>query len=87
MYTVLTLKYGVNLLNTPVSCVLHERRSDWQHVNAFSHCVTLKCILLPQIISYSDTKMLVLVVMECKRACVIHVYELTFLLHTSTEYV
>ncbi len=57
--------------------------SDWQRVDAFSHCVTLKRVLLPQIISYSDTKLPVLVVMECKRARVIHVYELTFLLHTS----
>ncbi len=63
--------------------------SDWQRVNAFSHCVTLKRVLLLQIISYSDTKVPVFVVMECKHASVIHVYELTFLLHTSrsTEYI
>ncbi len=57
--------------------------SDWQRVNAFSHCITLKHVLLPQIISYSDTKVLVLGVMECKHASVIYVYKLTFLLHTS----
>ena len=56
---------------------------DWQHVNVFSHCVTLIRVLLSQMISYSDTKVLVLVVMECKRANVIYVYELIFLLHTS----
>ena len=64
--------------------------SDWQRVNVFSHshCVTLKRVLLTQIISYSNTNMPLLVVMECKRASVIHVWELIFLLHTSkpTEY-
>ena len=35
-------------------------------VNAFSHCVTQTCVLLPQIMCYSDTKVPVLVVMECK---------------------
>ncbi len=44
---------------------------EWQRVNTFSHCVTLTRVLLSQIISYSDTKVLVLVVMECKRASVI----------------
>ncbi len=56
---------------------------DWQRVNAFSHCVSLIRVLISQIISYSDTKVPVLVVMECKRANVIYVYELIFLLHTS----
>ncbi len=56
---------------------------DWQRVNAFSNCVTLIRVLLSQIISYSDTKVPVLVVIECKRANVIYVYELIFLLHTS----
>ena len=51
---------------------------DWQRVNEFFHCVTLIRILLLQIISYSDTKVLVLVVMECKRANVIYVYELPY---------
>ncbi len=46
---------------------------DWQRVSAFSHSVTLTRVLLPQIISCSDTKVLVLVVMECKRASVIYV--------------
>ncbi len=61
---------------------------DWQRVNAFFHCVTLTRVLLPQIISYSDTKVPVLVAMECKRASVLYVYELIFLLHPSrsTEY-
>ncbi len=40
---------------------------DWQLVNAFTRCVTLIRVLLTQIISYSDTKILVLV-MESKRA-------------------
>ena len=54
---------------------------DWQRVNMFSHCVTLACILLPQILSYSDTKVLVLlVVTECNPASGIYVYELIFLL-------
>ncbi len=56
---------------------------DWQHVKAFSYCVTLIRVLFSQIISNSDTKVPVLVVMECKRANVIYVYELIFLLHTS----
>ncbi len=62
---------------------------DWERVNAFSHWITLTCVLLPQIISYSNTKVAVLVVMEYKRARVLYVsYELIFLLHTSrsTEY-
>ena len=56
---------------------------DWQRVNAFSCCVTLMHVLLLQIISHSDTKVPALVIMECKRAKVIYVYELIFLLHTS----
>ncbi len=72
----LTLKYGVNLLNAILT-------AEWQRVNAFSHCVTLIRVLLSQIISYSDTKIPVCVVMECERANVIYVYELISLLHTS----
>ena len=49
---------------------------DLQRVNAFSHCVTLTHVLLPQIISYSDTKVSVLVVMECKRVSVIYVVDI-----------
>ncbi len=88
IYTVLTLKYGVKL----AKCVCIMRIAskctrdfdcDWERVNAFSHCVTLIRVLLSQIISYSDTKVPVLVIMECKRANVINVYELIFLLHTS----
>ncbi len=44
---------------------------DWQRVNMFSHCITLIRVLLSQMISYSDTKVPVLVVMECKCANVI----------------
>ncbi len=59
-------------------CV-HDFDCDWQRVNAFSHCITLIIpVLLSQIISYSDTKVPVLVVMECKRANVNYVYELIF---------
>ncbi len=65
------------------SKVAHDFDCDWQRVNAFSHCVTLIRVLLSQIISYSDTKVQVLVVMEYKRANVIYVYKLMFLLHTS----
>ena len=88
VYTLLTLKYGVNLLNAPTSSVLLKKfacdfDSDWQRANTFFHCVTLTRILFPQIISYSGTKVSVLVVMERKRASVLHVYQLTFLLHTS----
>ncbi len=67
----------------------HNFDCDWQRVNAFSHCVTLTHVLLPQIICYSVTKESVLVVMEYKcHTSVIYVYELVFLLHTSrsTEY-
>ncbi len=60
---------------------------DWQRVNMFSHCVTLSLIrvLLSQIMKLSPklTKYRVLVVMECKRANVIYVYKLIYLLHTS----
>ena len=34
----------------------HNFDCDWQRVNTFSHCITLKRVLLSQIISYSDTK-------------------------------
>ena len=61
----------------------HDFDCDWECVNAFSHCVPLTRILLPQIICYSDTEVLVLVVMEYKRASVLNVYDLIFLLHTS----
>ncbi len=44
-----------------------------QRVKAFSPCVTLTRYQLPQIISDSDTKVSVLVVMECQRASVIYV--------------
>ncbi len=89
-YTLLTLKYEANLLNAPVSSVLHKNvcdfDCDWQHLNVFSHCLTLTRVL--QMISYPDTKVPVLVVMEYKRASVLYVYKLIFLLHTSrsTEY-
>ncbi len=48
---------------------------DLQRVNAFSHCVTLTSVLhvLPQVISCSDIKVSVCVVIECKRASVIYV--------------
>ncbi len=62
---------------------VHDFDCEWQRVNAFSHCVTSIRVLLSQIISYSDTKVPVLVVMECKLANVIYVYQLIFLLHTS----
>ena len=88
----LTLKFGVNLLNA--SGIKHiaskcacDFDCEWQRVNAVFYCVSLTHVLL-QIISYSDTNVPVLVVMGCKRASVLHVYELIFLLHTSrsTEY-
>ncbi len=41
---------------------------NWQHVNAFSRYVTLIRVLLSQIISYTDTKVQVLVVIEYKCA-------------------
>ncbi len=50
----------------------HDFDCDWPPVNAFFHCVSLICVL-SQIISYSDTKVPVLVVMECKRANVNYV--------------
>ncbi len=61
----------------------HDFDCDWQGVNTFSHRVTLIHVVLSQIISYSDKKLPVLVVMEYKRASVIYVYELIFLLYTS----
>ena len=42
LYTLLTLKYGVNFQNMLVSSVLRQIfdfERDWQRVNAFSHCV------------------------------------------------
>ena len=55
VYTLLTLKYGVNLLNAPESSVLRQNLECdlLQRVNTFSHCVTLTRVLLPQIISCS----------------------------------
>ncbi len=61
----------------------HDFDCDWHHVNAVFPLRYSDTVLLSQIISYSDTKVPVLVVMECKRANVIYVYELIFLLHTS----
>ena len=101
MFTILTgsLLHSVDLgvwsrlakrvcIKRNASKFVRDFECDLQRVNLFFHCVTLTRILLPQIISYSDTKVPVLVVMECKRASVIYVYELIFLLHTSksTEY-
>ncbi len=57
IYTLLTLKYGVNLLNVPLASVL-------QRENAFFHCVTLTRVLFPQMISYSDAEVLVLVLLN-----------------------
>ena len=76
-----------HIKRTASKCAL-EFDCDWEVVNVFSHCVTLTCVLLQQIISYSDTKVPVLVVMKNKRASVLYVCELIFLLHTSrsTEY-
>ena len=78
------------MLNAFVSCVLRQNArailtaTGSVFTNVFSHCVTLIRVLLSQIIeSYSDTQVLVLVVMECKRANVIYVYELIFILNTS----
>ncbi len=92
-YTLLTLKFGVNLLNAPgikriASKCACDFDCEWQRVNAVFHCVTLRRVLRLQIISYWDTNVPVLVVMECKRASVLYVYELIFLLHSSrsTEY-
>ena len=63
------------------STFAHDFECDLQRVNMFSNCVTLTCVLLSQSISYSDTKVSGLAVVECKHARVIYVYELTFLLH------
>ena len=51
---------------------------DLERVNAFSHRDSLTREILPQIISYSDTKVPALVVIEYKRASVLYVYELIF---------
>ena len=72
----------------PVSCVLRQNvlailTGGWQHINAFSLCVTLRHVLLSEIISYSDSKVPVLVLMEYKCASVSYVYKFIFLLHTS----
>ena len=73
-YALLILKYGVNLLSAPrikriASKFACNFDCDWQCASAFFHSVTVTHVLLSQIISYSDTKGSVLVVMECKRAC------------------
>ena len=88
IYTLLTLKYGVNLLNAPVY------QAYWvkMHARFWLRLGVRKCVFplrysethsLLQIISHSDTKVTALVVMEYKRASVLHVYEMIFLLHTS----
>ncbi len=68
-YTLLTLKYGENLLNTPVSCVLRQMRARfWLLLAACKHIFPLRYSdTLSTFANYIlDTKMLVLVVMECK---------------------
>ena len=83
-HTLFTLKYGVinfakhALMKGFVSRCVRDFDCDWQHVNVFSHCVTLTHVLLLQIISYSDTEVTVLVVKKYKCASVIYVYELIF---------
>ena len=72
VYTLLTLKYGVNLLNAPISSVL--RQNLRAILGVYQRVLTLR-YSDTQIISYSDTKVSVLVVMECERARVIYVYE------------
>ena len=47
----------------------HNFDCDWQRISAFFYSVTLTHVLLSQIISCSDTKGLILVVIECKLAC------------------
>ena len=47
-------KYGVNLLNKPISSILHKNSctissATLQHVNTFSHCITLTRVLFPQL--------------------------------------
>ena len=79
----MTLKYGVNLaeracIKRTASKWVRDFDCDLERVNVFFHCVSLTRVLLPQIISYSDTKLPVLVVMEYKRASVLYVYELIF---------
>ena len=58
-YTLLTLKYGVNLLNALVSNVLHQNArtifTAQGSVQTPIPIALLTHILLPQIISYSDT--------------------------------
>ncbi len=53
------------------SKLAHDFEYDLERINAFSNCDILTRALLPQIISYSDTKMLVLILMEYKRTNVI----------------
>ncbi len=69
----------------------HDFDCDWECVNAFSHCGTLTRVLLLQIISCSDTKVLILScygIQAYKYVLLCTVYELIYLLHTSrsTEY-
>ncbi len=52
----------VRIMRIASKCA-HDFDSDWQRINAISHGVTLIYILLSQIISYSDTKVPVRVVM------------------------
>ena len=74
-YTVLTLKYGVNLLNASVSCVLRQNACATLRLEGCKRVFPLRYSdtrsILSQIISYSDTKVPVFVVMECKRVNVI----------------
>ena len=87
-YTLLTLKYKVNLLNVPLSSVLHPNALailtvTKEHVNTFSHRITLTRFLLPQSISFSDTKVLFNCYGMYKRASMTSVYEFIFLVYTS----
>ena len=90
-YTLLTVKYIVNFLNTVLSSVLGQNCDvdwNWQRVSAFSHCLALTHVLHLQIISYSDTKHCFLLLWDVSVQVWLNVYKLIFLLHTSrsTEY-
>ncbi len=61
-------KLAKHALTLCIKHIAHDFDCDWERLNMFSHYVNPTRFLLLQIISYSDTKVLVLVVMECKCA-------------------
>ena len=74
-----TLKYGVNLLNGSISKCAHDFDCDWQRGNAFPYAFYFRKLSLTQIQKCQ------FLLWNVKRANVIYVYELIFILRHENE--